>query len=134
MSFTINPAAARPCSKRLLFIMFQNGRAGRGLSLPTQESIRILWPGVFMTKLCTHSTRLRLAGSMNVGCSQARFSSSERREEFEDVEERPLLLDDGINGGVRKCDCRRHRAFPHPDQDAADVSASRGGIWYPGCR
>src|SRR5262249_9582635 len=32
----------------------------------------------------------------------------ERREEFEHVEERPLLLDDRINRDVLECDCRRH--------------------------
>jgi len=92
--------------------MFQNGRAGRGLSLPTQESIRILWPGVFMTKLCTHQHQIA-AGRIDEcrlqpGAVLLEELLGERREEFEDVEERPLLLDDGINGGVRKCDCRRH--------------------------
>jgi hypothetical protein len=35
-----------------------------------------LWRGVLMTKLCTHSTNRPLTGSMNVGSSQERFSSS----------------------------------------------------------
>ena len=33
----------------------------------------------------------------------------ERREEFHDVEERPLLLDQRINRDVLECDCCRHR-------------------------
>ena len=33
----------------------------------------------------------------------------ERREEFHDVEERPLLLDHRINRDVLECDCCRHR-------------------------
>src|SRR5262249_24681339 len=73
MSFTVTPAAASPFSNRSFFIMFQAGRAGRGLSLPTQESIRMLWCAVLMTKPCTHSTTL--PPSINPGSSQERFSS-----------------------------------------------------------
>src|SRR6516164_7462313 len=75
MSFTVTPAAARPFSKRSLLSMFQNGRAARGLLLPTQESTRMVWCGVLITKPCMHSTSRPLAGSMKVGCSQERFSS-----------------------------------------------------------
>ena len=57
--------------------MFHIGRAGRGLWLPTQESIRMLWCGVLITKLCTQSTSLPVCGiEVSAGSSQARFSAS----------------------------------------------------------
>ena len=46
MSPMPTPVAARLFSNRSDFIMFQKGRVGRGLSLPTQVSIRMLWCGV----------------------------------------------------------------------------------------
>lgn len=47
----------------------------------------------------------------------------ERREEFHDVEERPLLLDHRINRDVLECDCSRHgHAFLNLVKDAANVS------------
>src|SRR5262249_52542 len=123
MSFTVSPAAARPCSKRSLFIRFQSGRAGRGLSLPTQESIRMLWCALLMMKPCTHSTTLPLAGSLNPPSHHARFPSSssslrvlkqllgDAREELEDGEERRLLFDNRMNGDVLECNCLGHGAL-----------------------
>src|SRR6266480_4223213 len=96
MSFTVNPAAARPFSKRSLFIMFHIGRAGRGLSLPTQEIDQDVVLRRLDDEACTHSTSRPLTGSMNVGCNQERFSSRSSLvsvgKKFEDVEEGPLLL------------------------------------------
>ena len=53
----------------------------------------------------------------------------ERREEFHDVEERPLLLDHRINRDVLECDCCRHRdAFPiliKIQRNVSDVTGPR---------
>ncbi len=94
--------------------MFQNGRAGRGLSLPTQETG--IDQDIVARRLydeALHAQHQIAAGRIDEcrlqpGAVLLEELLGERREEFEDVEERPLLLDDGINGGVRKCDCRRH--------------------------
>src|SRR5262249_8069336 len=115
--------------------MFHIGRAGRGLSLPTQESIRMLCCGVLMTKPCTHSTSRPLTGSTNVGCNQERFSSSSS------------LVSVGKNSKTSKngpCCSTMGKivmslsaiavvigGFLRPDEDAADVSARREAIGIP---
>ena len=46
MSFTETPVAARFRSQVSEVFMFQKGRVGRGLWLPTQVSTRMVWCGV----------------------------------------------------------------------------------------
>ena len=107
--------------------MFQNGRAGRGLWLPTQELIRMLWCGVFIDE-ALHAENQPAADRIDESRLQPgkvllKEVFGESREKLHHVEERPLLLDHRINRDVLECDCSRHgHAFLNLVKDAANVS------------
>ena len=91
--------------------MFQNGRVGRGLWLPTQLSIMMVWCGVL------HDVALDAEHQLVLGVEEARPQPAavlveqllgDGREERRGVEERPLLLDDAMDGAVPDLDFCRH--------------------------